>query len=142
MPGFVITLAAKFVGERFAKLFAWAVLIILPLSLVSSCMVIERWKSARTAEVTARVGNAQTEAAIESGRDAVNTATAAAQREAATNAIQQENESAIRNSPGADAPVDPVLAGNARRGLCRYATYRNHPSCVQQYPASGVARPR
>lgn len=141
MPIFIVTLAARLVGDRFAKVFAWFAVIAIPLALVGSCVAIERWKAGQSAAATARVGNAQVGAAFESARDAVNATAAAADREATTNAVEKENKDAILNGPGADAPVDPVLADTARRGLCRYAAYRDSPACLRQPAARHLARP-
>lgn len=78
----------------------------------------------------ADAGRVIAEGQTAAGRDAVGITAADAKADAATSNINRENENAIRNAPGADAPVDPALAAAGRRGLCRYAAYAGRPECL------------
>ena len=82
----------------------------------------------------ARLGRNQTEAALDSGRDAVGAVSKQQAGETAIDKITKENERAIRNAPGADAPVDPALRDAALRSLCQRRTYSRDPKCVQFAP--------
>lgn len=64
-------------------------------------------------------------------QDAVKTLDDAGRRDRLTLVVQQENARAIREAPGADAPVDPELGRRMRVGLCRYAAYAADPGCVE-----------
>lgn len=79
----------------------------------------------------ARLGKNQTEAAQQSGEDAVNTVGAAGEREAGIDETTRTNEREIRNAEGADAPVAGGVRDAGLRSLCRRASYRNDPRCVQ-----------
>jgi hypothetical protein len=48
--------------------------------------------------------------------------------------LSRENQNAILNAPGADAPVDPALRDAWLDGLCRRAAYRDHPRCASVRP--------
>lgn len=85
----------------------------------------------KAARVEADLGREQTSAAIESGADAVDTVGGQQAAETETDRVTKENADAIRNAPGAAAPVDPALSDAARRGLCRRAAYRERPECLQ-----------
>lgn len=71
-------------------------------------------------------------AAIESGADAAGTVGEVGTRASETDMITRENENAIRNAEGADAPVNPAAAAAGRDSLCRRAAYRDSPECVQR----------
>lgn len=79
----------------------------------------------------ARLGRNQAEAAAESGSDAVNTVGAAGDREAASDALTRSNEEEIRHAEGADAAVADPARTAGLRALCRRASYRGKPECVQ-----------
>lgn len=86
----------------------------------------------KTAKVEARINQNQTAAAIASGSDAVETIGRQIAAEDEDDVITKGNADEIRNAQGADAPVDPDVAGAGRRGLCRRAAYRDSPECLQQ----------
>lgn len=90
---------------------------------------------AQTAKTEAKLATGQTGAAIANGKDAVATVGQTQAGEAATDSITRENESAIRQAPGADAPVDPGVDAAGRRSLCRRAANRGKPECLQFAPA-------
>lgn len=89
-----------------------------------------------------RVDDGLVGAARDSAADTINSVAAASERDAASERTHKDNADAIRQLPGAAAPVDPVVAGAARRGLCRYAAYRERAECVHQPAARPVATPR
>jgi type II secretory pathway component PulM len=92
-------------------------------------------QSARTAKTEARLNSNQTEAAMSSGSDAVNTVGEQGGREAAIDAATKENTDAIRNAEGADTPVPPAVSAATRERLCRRAAYSQRPECLQYAPA-------
>lgn len=101
------------------------------LALLAAIMVQHSCSAARTATATARLATGQAGAAIASGHDAADTIGNRMAGDAAGDAITRENEDAIRNAHGADAPVDPAASTTGLRGLCRRAAYRRDPQCVQ-----------
>lgn len=113
----------------------WVVGIGLALFLVVVIGGVRSCQIAQTAKTEAKLGANQTGAALASGADAVDTLGKTAAAEDATDTISRENDNAIRNAPGADAPVGPALDAAARRGLCRYAANLGKPECLQQPPA-------
>lgn len=115
-----------------APLGRWVLGIGLALFLVAVIGGVRSCQSAQTAKVEARLGKNQTGAALASGADAVETIGDQQGREAAADQLTRENADAIRNAPGADAPVDPALDAVARERLCRRAAYRVRPECLQQ----------
>jgi hypothetical protein len=89
------------------------------------------WRASRTAHAETRLAAGQAGAALASGQDAANTIGNRMDADAGTDTVTRENDNAIRNAPGASAPVDPVLRDVALRGLCRRAAYRHDPKCLQ-----------
>lgn len=98
----------------------------------ASVSVWSAWRSVSVAKTEAKLSTNQTEAVLESGQDAVATLGETHAAEVRIDVVTRENERAIREAPGADAPVDPALDAAARRGLCRYTAYRRQPECLQQ----------
>ena len=89
----------------------------------------------KTAKTEARLSENQAEAAFESGTDAVETVGKTIEYERHVDYITRETERAIREAPGADAPVDPRLDGIARQRLCQRPSYSQHPDCLLYAPA-------
>lgn len=109
------------------------VLVGLALALVlAGWLLWHAWGATSTAKTEAKLSGNQTGAAFESGKDAVDTLGKSAARDAATDTITRENDRAIRNAPGAAAPVDPAARDAGLRSLCRRAAYRGKPECLQQ----------
>ncbi len=79
----------------------------------------------------AKLGRNTTEAASQSGQDAVNTVGAAGEREAASDALTRSNEKDIRNAEGANAPVAAPARDAGLRGLCQRRSYNRDPKCLQ-----------
>lgn len=89
-------------------------------------------QQAQTAKTETKLATGQTGAAIASGADAAQTVGAVGAGEAATDTITRENDRAIRNAPGADAPVSDGVHDAGLRALCKRAAYRGRPECLQQ----------
>lgn len=89
------------------------------------------WRAAHNAGIETRLAAGQAGAALASGRDATNVVGNRMDADAASDIITRENDHAIRNASGADAPVDPALRDAAFASLCRRAAYRGDPRCVQ-----------
>lgn len=117
-------------GEKVAKVIVWiaiAVLLVLVLG-VGKCTYD------RSAKTQLAVSKNQAGAALESGRDAVDTVGKQQASEQAADRVTKENEDAIRNADGADAPVAGGVRDAGLASLCRRAAYRNDPRCLQ-HPA-------
>ncbi len=110
-------------------LIAGAVALLLALLLLGQC------QRARTAGAQAKLSTETGQAAVESGRDAVGSVSAAAARADAGEAIGRMNDEAIHGAAGADQPVPPAVAAAVRSGLCRRAAYRGDPGCLRFTPA-------
>lgn len=82
------------------------------------------------AKVEARLNKNQAAAAVESGKDAVETVGKAAEREAAGDALSRDNERTIRDAEGADTKVAPPANDAGLAALCRRAAYRDSPACL------------
>lgn len=127
----LIPLATKVVGPRFARAFLWLALSALLIAAlgIGKCTYDSRQRTA------IGVAKRQTSAATQSGADAVDTVGRSQSVERAADEMTRENDDAIRFAPGADAPVDPAVRDAGLAGLCRRASYRNDPKCVQFAPA-------
>ncbi len=98
---------------------------------LAAWFIIAQLTGGKRAKVEAKLNRNVAEAALESGRDAVGTVGAQQAAEAATDAVTRENDRDIRNAPGADAPVDPAVRDAWLRSVCRRASSRLDPKCVQ-----------
>jgi len=101
------------------------------LALLAAILVQRSCGAARTAHAAAKLAAGQAGAAIASGHDAADTIGNRMADDRAADTITRENDDAIRNARGADAPVDPAADAVGRRGLCKRAAYRRDPQCVQ-----------
>lgn len=77
----------------------------------------------------ARLGRNTTEAAQQSGQDAVNTIGAAGEREAASDALTRSNDRDIRNAEGSSTIVAAPADKAGRAAVCRRLANRNDPAC-------------
>ena len=109
------------------KPIAWAIGAVLILALLWGGY---RWLTADE-RTEARLSKNQAGAAVESGRDAVETVGAAAEREAAGEVLTRENEAAIRGAPGATDPVSAEARGAGLQALCKRQAYKDDPRCAQ-----------
>lgn len=104
-------------------------------SLVFAFLSVRSCQTAQTAKTEAKLATGQTGAALESGADAVGAIGRTHQSEVRIDVITQENERAIRQAEGADAPVSDAVHAAGLRALCRRAAYRGSEQCLQQPPA-------
>lgn len=104
---------------------------LLVLALLAAIVVQRSCSAAHTATATAKLATGQAGAAIASGHDAADTIGNRMASDADGDAITRENDDAIRNARGADAPVDPDATAVGLRSLCRRAAYRRDPQCLQ-----------
>ena len=85
----------------------------------------------KRAEVQAKLNSNIAGAALESGKDAVNTVGQTAGRADQSDKLTKENSDAIHAAQGADAKVDPATRAAGLVGLCKRAAYRLDPRCVR-----------
>jgi hypothetical protein len=88
--------------------------------------------SGKGARVEARLNASRADAAISSGADAAQSVGRQASTEQAADAVTKENDRAIHQAPGADAPVAGTVHGAGLDSLCRRAAYRNSQQCLQR----------
>lgn len=111
-------------ARRFAPWIAIALLTaIILIAGPRTCAKAERQR----AEI--RVGQEQGKAATASGRDAVVTTGAAAQRERASDELSTTNQRRIDHAQGADVAVGAAVHDAGIDGLCRRAAYRDSERC-------------
>jgi hypothetical protein len=107
-------------------------LLCLALALAAAFALWALWGAIRAnPKAEARLARNQAQAAAQSGSDAVNTVGAAAEREAASDALTRDNEADIRRAPGAADPVSAEARGAGLAALCKRAAYRDDPRCVE-----------
>lgn len=100
------------------------------LILMMGMLLLSQCQSTRNAKTETRLNKGQAGAAVESGRDSVNTVGNRAATDAAGDAITRENDNAIRNADGASAPVADGVRDAGIASVCRRAAYRGDPRCV------------
>lgn len=110
---------------------AKAVGIAVALLLLLGLFAWHEWQVSHTAKTEVRLATGQAGAALDSGHDSANAIGNRMDQDAATDTITRENQDALRNVQGADAPVAPAATGAGIAGLCRYAAYRSKPQCLQ-----------
>lgn len=104
------------------------------LLLLAAWWLVSALTSGQRAKTEAKLGRNTTEAAFESGADAVDVVGAQGGAEDAVDTITTENADAIANAEGADAPVAAPARDAGLRSLCRRASYRQRPECLQYAP--------
>lgn len=110
----------------------WA-LIILALLIGALVWLYSAWTAKPKAE--ARLGRNTTEAAQQSGGDAVKTVGEAGKRDQAADNLTRSNADDISNAKGADAPIDPAARDAGLRSLCKRRAYSREPKCLRFAPA-------
>ncbi|MDD3799363.1 MAG: hypothetical protein PHE36_09325 [Novosphingobium sp.] len=130
----------KWLGTKalFGLARGWWALIAAILTVALALFILSALTGGKTARTEAKLARNQTEAAIASGMDAVATIGAQGAAEDDVDALTRENDHAIRNAQGADAPVSDALATAGMFSLCKRAAYRLHPECMQFTVAGGV----
>lgn len=89
-----------------------------------------------TEQARARLGEEQTRAASRNGEDAVATVGAAARRAQQSDHMSEDHEKRIRNTPGANAPIDPAVRDVGLGSLCQRAAYHDSERCRLRHPAA------
>lgn len=105
------------------------------LTVLAAWWLVATLTSGSTARTQARLSKNQTEAALASGTDAVQSVGRTVEYERHVDVITRETERVIREAPGADAPIDPDLQRLAIERLCERTAYREHPDCLLDAPA-------
>lgn len=85
----------------------------------------------KRAKVEAQLNSNIAGAALDSGRDAVNTVGDEQASESAADAITIQNAVTIHSAIGADAPVAPAVKNAGLASICRRASARNDPKCAK-----------
>jgi hypothetical protein len=114
---------------------AKAVAIAVVVGLIVLLLFLRQCSAERTAKTETRLATGQAGASLANGRDAVNVAGNVQGNEIAADAITKENNDAIHKADGATAPVAPAVRDAGLVSLCRRASYRSDPKCVQHPPA-------
>lgn len=102
----------------------------LALTVLAVWWLVSSLMSGKRAATEARLNRNQTEAALASGTDAVESVGQTVRYERHTDIITRETERVIRSTQGADAPVDPDLHRLGIERLCQRAAYLEHPDCL------------
>jgi hypothetical protein len=97
------------------------------------------WQAGRTAKTENKLSTNQTGAALDSGKDAVNTVGAANNREIGIDVRVKGVSDVIRSNPSSAGQLDPSLHNAGIDGLCGFAGYRSDPKCVQHAGAGQLA---
>lgn len=128
IPGFLV----KWVGEGFAKLIAYSLVLLLVVGLLTALYVGVKTYFVGDLATRARVIAGQMQAGGESAHDAVQTIGNTTGNETASEEVTRENTDAITKADGAAAVVAPAVRNAGLQSLCSRASYRaSHPSCVQ-----------
>lgn len=106
-------------------------LLILLLLIVAASVSWNLWQGRQTAKTEAGLSRNQAGAAVESGRDAVDTVGNRMDADAALDSQTRKNDADIRQIPGASATVAPVDRDAFLRVLCRSPGRSSDPKCVQ-----------
>jgi hypothetical protein len=111
-------------GAKVIAMIVGAVLLVIGLGLLVHSCDVRRSKAAQS-----RVNQGQAGAFQNSSADAVNTISAAGDREAASEELTRQNERDIRNAQGANDAVNPAARDAGLRALCMRSAYRDDPKC-------------
>lgn len=115
------------IPPKLARIILIAFGVVVALSLL---FAVRSCQQSRTAKTEAKLATGQADAAMKSGADAVQTVGNRMDADAATDTITRENNDAIRNAEGADAPVAAGVRDAGLASLCRRAAYRRDPKCL------------
>jgi hypothetical protein len=118
----------KRLGLRLGRFTFWLIVALLATTLLATAKCVMD----RGAKTQIKVAKEQAGAAVLSGSDAVETVGTQQAAEQRGDAITKENEDAIRGASGATTHVDPAVRNAGIAGLCRRASYRLDPRCLQQ----------
>lgn len=118
--------------ERNAARLAFAAVVIV---LVLALFGVSQCQRKRAAQAGTNVAQGQTGAAVQSGADAVTTLGNQQAAEQELDAATQERADAIFNLQDAGKAVGDSTADGWHALMCKRASYRNLPECVQRAPA-------
>ena len=116
-------------AELIRKPLAW--LIGAVLILLAAWWLVATLTGGKRAKVEAKLNGNVAGAALESGKDAVNTVGQQQGSEAAVDALGRDNAAAIRNAPGASATVAPEASRAGITAICKRASARSDPNCAK-----------
>ena len=85
----------------------------------------------KRAEVQAKLNGNIAGAALESGKDAVNTVGQQQASEGAVGALGRDNAAAIHNASGSSASVSPEANAAGIAAICKRASARSDPKCAK-----------
>jgi hypothetical protein len=100
-------------------------------ALIVGFLLLEQCSATRSSKTRADIATGQAGATMISGNDAVNVVGGRAEADAAGDKLTRENEDAIRQAEGADAPVAAPVRDAGHASLCGRDAYRGKPECVQ-----------
>lgn len=108
-------IAAAIIGAVLVALLAWA--------------AFHWWQSSVNSGAEARLATSQGQAITESAKDAIGATGAVSARSEAGDSITRDNDHAIRQAEGADAPVSHAANDAGLRALCRRKAYKETERC-------------
>ena len=103
--------------------------------LIMGALFLRQCSAERTAKTETRLAQGQAGASLASGADAVDTTGNVEGNAIAADDVTKENDDAIHNAQGASAPVAAPVRDAGLASLCRRASYRSDPKCMQHPPA-------
>lgn len=112
-----------------------AIALIVATLIVGGVVVYNIWQGRQTAKTENKLNTKKGDASLQSGQDAVQALGNQQAAEQKTDAVTQENNDAIRKADGADAPVAAGVRDAGLASLCRRASHRRDPKCMQHSPA-------
>jgi type II secretory pathway component PulM len=111
------------------KLIAKLVMIVVAVALVFALLWLKSCSDARRKSAESRLQRNQTEAVVDSAKDAIAAQGEAMKAERASEALTQSNEKEIRNAEGADARINPAAHRAGMLAICRRPGYRDSERC-------------
>lgn len=117
----------KWIEDNLAK----AVTIAVFLLVILAALFLRECSAERTAKVETHLAQDQASASLASGADAVNSTGIVEGNATSADIITKENHDAIQNAQGANVLVTPAVRDAGLASLCRRASYRRDPKCVQ-----------
>lgn len=121
----------KFLVDRFGPLVAYLIIGLVAFALLFAGYQAVKHFFSSGAKTEARLGKNQTGAAIETGRDAVETIGNRQAADGEGRRTVQETKDEINKQTTATG-----VTGAGRRGLCGLASHRRDPQCVQPSPSN------
>ncbi len=109
---------------------AWKLVVLLGLILLAM-LAVNLLFGGNAEKVKADLGANQTDAALESGSDAVDTVGRAGDREADIDRTTASNAESIYSADGATEAVTPAVRDAGLAALCRRAAYKDDPRCAK-----------